>query len=337
VTNRAAVECDAPPLEPLRCPPMPCPPLLIRLPNHLGDTLMTLPALTRVAAAGCLPVLVGQAWAVPLLAALPWPVHAVSTGLRREIGQWRRLRAQTGVDRALLFTNSFRSALAARLSGLSATGYATDGRRLLLAHAVPVPARWRGDMHTVEYYDALAAAWLGEPQRQVPAVSLALDARSHAAARELLASAGVAAPYVVLCPGATGRHRGRNKTWNDFDRLTAWLLARGERVVALPGPGERARFESVLPGATILPEAHVATFAALLAASRLVVANDSGPGHLAAAVGARLISLFGVTEVEKTRPWGRRVTVLGGLAGWPSFDEVAAAVGSALTGPAPCR
>jgi heptosyltransferase-2 len=146
----------------------------------------------------------------------------------------------------------------------------------------------------------------------------------------MLAQAGISAPFVVLCPGATGLHRGREKTWRDFDRLTRWLIERGERVVALPGPGERTRFEAVLPGATILPETDVATFGALLAASRLVIANDSGPGHLAAAVGAHLISLFGVTEVAKTRPWGRDVTVVGSDAGWPSFDDVIAAVDAAL-------
>jgi len=309
---------------------MPSPPLLIRLPNHLGDALMALPALTRIADGGWQPVLVGRAWAVPLLAAHRWPVHAAATGLPREIAQWRRLRAQVGVDRALLFTNSLRSALAARLSGLAATGYATEGRQALLDRALPLPARWRGDMHTVEYYDALAAAWLGEPQRQVPVVSLEIEARAQAAARELLARAGVAAPYVVLCPGATGRHRGRDKTWSGFDRLSAWLRARGERVVALPGPGERARFEQALPGATILPQADVATFGALLAASRLVVANDSGPSHLAAFVGAPLVTLFGVTSVAKTRPWSTRATVVGSQSGWPSFDEVVAAVAAAL-------
>jgi heptosyltransferase-2 len=304
--------------------------LLIRWPNHLGDALMTLPALSRLVEAGRAPTLVGKGWARALLAAYPWPVHAVAPTLRAAAAQWRRLRAEAGTRQALIFTNSFSTALAARLGGAAATGYATDGRGWLLARAVPVPARWRGDMHTVEYYDALAAAFLGTTARPVPPLELRLEARTHDAARALLDGAAVRAPYVVLCPGATGLHRGRAKTWGDFDRLTRWLLDRGERVVALPGPGERARFEAALPGATLLPEADVATFGALLAASRLVVANDSGPGHLAAAVGARLVSLFGVTEVEKTRPWGHRVTLMGSDAGWPSFDDVVSAVDAAL-------
>jgi hypothetical protein len=42
-------------------------------------------------------------------------------------------------------------------------------------------------------------------------------------------------------------HRGRDKTWPHFAQLTQWLLERGDTVVALPGPGERARFEPPQP------------------------------------------------------------------------------------------
>jgi heptosyltransferase II len=298
--------------------------LLVRLPNHLGDTLMTLPALERLAAAGQELTLVGKGWAKAVFAAYPWPVEPVPADFGGSVRQWRELAAHTGARRAVLFTNSLRTALVARLGGLAADGYATDARRLLLARALPVPART--DIHMVEYYDALVAALLQAPERTVPPLALQLSDAARQGAARLLAGACIASPYVVLCPGATGLHRGRDKTWPHFAQLTQWLLERGETVVALPGPGERARFEAVLPGATVLPETDVATFGALLQGGRLVIANDSGPGHLAAAVDARLLSLFGVTEVEKTRPWGAHVTVLGSFAGWPAFDEVTAEV-----------
>ncbi len=305
-------------------------PLLVRLPNHLGDTLMTLPALDRLATGGYRLTLIGKGWTRPLFEAYEWPVHPVPSTFGATIAQWRALRAQSGTDHAVLFTNSFGTALGARLGGAAAIGFATEARGWLLSRAVAIPPRWTGDLHTVEYYDALADALLGTPARVVPPIALRLAPRATIAAHALLAQAGVGSPFIVLCPGATGRHRGREKTWREFARLTSWLLERKERVVALPGPGERAHFQTVLPGATILPETDVATFGAILAASRLVVANDSGPGHLAAAVGARLLSLFGVTEVEKTRPWGLRVTVVGSNAGWPAFDEVRDVVERAL-------
>jgi heptosyltransferase-2 len=140
----------------------------------------------------------------------------------------------------------------------------------------------------------------------------------------------VGSDYVVLCPVAVGLHRGRVKAWDGFGRLCDELRAQGRTVVACPGPGEQQAVAAALKDASILAPTDVGTFAALLAASRLVVANDSGPGHVAAAVGARLVSVFGVTEPTRTRPWGPRVTLVGSERGWPRYEEVAAAVASAL-------
>jgi heptosyltransferase-2 len=70
----------------------------------------------------------------------------------------------------------------------------------------------------------------------------------------------------------------------------------------------------------------VATFAALLAASRLAVANDSGAAHVAAAVGARLVTVFGVTDARCTGPWSPRAVGVGSETAWPSFNDVATAV-----------
>jgi heptosyltransferase II len=126
----------------------------------------------------------------------------------------------------------------------------------------------------------------------------------------------------VLCPVAVGLHRGRIKAWSGFPELCRALRARGDTVVGCPGPGEAQAVAAALPGATLLPATDVGGFAALLAGSRLVVANDSGPGHLAAAVGARLVSIFGVTEPERTQPWGPQVLRVGGSDGWPAPQQV---------------
>ncbi len=303
--------------------------LLVRLPNHLGDTLMTLPALERLVAAGRRPVLVGKAWASALFAAHGWPVVTVESHWRAGVRQLAALKAAHGAE-MLLFTNSFSTALRARLAGMRSTGYVTDGRGLLLSRAVLVPKRLGADVHMVEYYDALAAAFLRAPLRMPPRLALLLTDAARHNARSLRQAAGVGDRYVVLCPGATGRHKGRDKAWGGFAQLTAWLVARDETVVALPGPGERERFVQALPGAIVLPEADVATFGALLADATLVVANDSGPSHLAAAVRAPLIALFGVTEVARTGPWSDHAQVVGSDDGWPTFDQVATAVAGGL-------
>jgi lipopolysaccharide heptosyltransferase II len=299
-------------------------PLIVRLPNHLGDACMSIAALDALAAGGHALTLAGRPWIGALFEAYPW--RTVPLGGRR-LDRVRALRDAAKGSDGVLFTNSFSTALEFRLAGIAATGYARGGRSWLLSKSVRV----NDDDHMVEYYLRLASTLLPRPM-PVPAE---LDLRVSAAARQrvrvALSAAGARSPYVVLCPVAVGLHHGKVKAWDGFTRLHAELVARGHCVVALPGPGESAEARRVLPEATLLPESDVGTFAALLADARLVVANDSGAGHLAAAVGAPLVSVFGVTEPERTRPWGPHVRMVGSGAGWPSYEDVAAAVDEVLT------
>jgi heptosyltransferase-2 len=305
--------------------------LFVRLPNHLGDACMTVPALDLLAAHGFALTLVGRGWARDLFAAYPWRTLALTGGWRARPAALRAaLTAQSGTARALLFTNSFGSALDFFLARQPAAGYATDVRRWLLHPGFDVPARWASGMHMVEYYWTLASAFVGAAAPAPPRLDLKITSEAAARARALLDAAGVGARYLVLCPVAVGLHRGRVKAWEGFGRLCADLRTQGHAVVACPGPGERDAVHAVLKAAAILPSTDVGTFAALLAGSRLVVANDSGPGHVAAAVGARLVSVFGVTEPTRTRPWGPSVALVGSERGWPRYEEVAAAVTGAL-------
>lgn len=306
------------------------PELIVRLPNHLGDACMASPALQLLAARGQRLALVGRPWARDLFAGYPWSMQPLETSRLRRVRQLHRLARAAPGARALLLTNSFSSALEARLAGLRCVGYATGHRGWLLAQAVAVPPGWSGDMHTVEYYHGLARCVIDRPVPPPSVVELKLAPTAYVHARWALEAAGVRAPFVMLCPVAIGLHHGQVKAWSGFGRLCRELVQRGHRVVACPGPGEQAAVAAAAPDATLLPETDVAGFGALLAQARLVVANDSGAGHLAAAVGARLISVFGVTEPSKTRPLGAHVRLIGSGAGWPSYEEVCSAVFEAL-------
>ena len=281
---------------------------------------MALPALNLLADRGFTLTLAGRPWAKDLFAVYPWTVVSLP-GSR--IQALRDIKVNTG----LLLTNSFSSALEFRLAGISATGYARDGRSWLLRKAIPVHIR----DHMVEYYYRLATALCGASPEIPGDLQLRIGEPAQLRANDLLAAQGVDAKYVVLCPVAIGFHRGKVKAWDGFARLGSELLAAGRHVVAMPGPNETATVCNALPGVTVLPGSDVGTFAAVLAGSQLVVANDSGSGHLAAAVGARLISVFGVTEPERTRPWGTNATLIGSSRGWPAYAEVRSAVDAALS------
>jgi len=317
--------------------------LIVRLPNHLGDACMALPAIQCLAGSAESMALAGRPWAVELFAAMPWPVIALPADRKQSIGALRAaLQARPREVESLLLTNSFSSALEFRLAGARPSGYATDGRRLLLHEAIAVPREWAGDMHTAAYYLHLAQAYrqrhgAAAPARRTaaapaPHLNVAESARGRCAAA--LAAAGVATPYVVLCPTARGLHRGREKCWDGFGRLADELQAAGQAVVVCPGPGEADAARAAVPGAPLLEALDLGAFAALLAGSRLVVANDSGPGHLAAAVGATLVGVFGVTDPTKTRPLGPAVHIIGGMAGWPAYGAVADQVRALLAGAA---
>lgn len=292
---------------------------------------MALPAIELLERAGFSPALVGRRWVPELFEPGRWPALGLSAQRGERLRQLRGLRRANEWSRdVLLLTNSFSTAFETRVVGLQPSGYATDGRRLFLRRAIKVPAQWAGNMHTVDYYYYLVQEYLKRKHEAPPMPQLRVGEAARARARAALSAAGVGGDYVVLCPVAQGRHRGYIKCWSEFGRLGRNLAERGLRVILCPGPGERDSAAAAVPTATVIDELDLGAFAALLADSRLVVANDSGPGHLAAAVGANLVSVFGVTDPSKTRPRGAHARLVGGKGGWPAYEEVEGAVTEAL-------
>ncbi len=76
-------------------------------------------------------------------------------------------------------------------------------------------------------------------------------------------------------------------------------------------------------------------YAALTTRAALVICNDSGVSHVAAAAGARQITLFGVTQRDRTGPWSAAARCLGSDQGWPELEEVAQNAYAMLNGQAP--
>jgi heptosyltransferase-2 len=299
--------------------PAPSRPLAVRLPNWVGDVCMTLPALALLAASGFRIHALGRGWATDLLAGLPIGVGKLPKGLFASAAAWRA----SGCREGLLFTNSFGSALQMRLGGVRAVGYRQELRGPLLAHRLLKAER----IHEVQAFWRLALAVLERhglpaPTGPIPFTPLPLTPAHHAAAETALATAGIAGPFIALCPLAVGTIAGRAKQWPSFPLFCRGLIEQGERVVACPGPGEEEAAAAALPGATLLPGLGLGAYAAVLARARRVVANDSGPMHLAAAVGVPVLGIFGLTEPGRTRPWSELGTTVGDWNGWPSVAAV---------------
>ena len=111
----------------------------------------------------------------------------------------------------------------------------------------------------------------------------------------------------------------------------------GLPLVIYPGPGEHEAARQLYPAAHLLDGTDLAVYAAVLQRAALVVANDTGPGHMAAALGRPLISLIGPTNAARWAPWGPSVTVLQrqqrpGPTDWPATETVLALAQQLLAG-----
>ena len=294
--------------------------LAVRLPNWVGDACMALPAMQALAERGVMLQLFGKGWAGDLFAGHGWPVTKLPAGVRPAAAVVRA----TGIQRGLLFTNSFGSALQWRLAGVRAVGYRRECRTLLLGRGVP---RCTGG-HEVEAFWRLAqevATWLALPPlpAQPPGrLGLQLTDGHRQAGDEALRRVGVHSPFVVLCPLAAGTINGQSKVWPGFGLLSRLIHERGLPVIACPGPGEEAACAAALHGARLLPGLALGAYAAVCARALVTVANDSGPMHLAAAVDAPVVGVFGVGDPSRTRPWSPHGRVAGDALSWPSATTV---------------
>jgi heptosyltransferase-2 len=279
--------------------------VVVRLPNWLGDALMARPFLgavrrrhagervTAVGPPGLLDLLAADgAWDVPVA----WPPGPGA------MGAVRATRPRT----AYVLPPSFSSALLAwRWGAAERVGFSADGRDLLLTRRIHRPAR--GDRHLAREYLALA----GEADGSIAVDPLATDAGAARVALEL--AGGPGEPYAVLAPGAA---YGPAKRWpaERFAEVGRALASRGMRVLACGGPGDRAACDEVAAATggarSLAGRTTLLVQAALCARAAVVVSNDSGMAHLAAAAGAPTVAVFGSTSSAWTAPLGPRVRVV---------------------------
>jgi len=257
-------------------------------------------------------------WTRPLLdfmpevdATLAWPF---GHGAFKPMARWRLGRAwrAEGFDRAILLSNSFKSALVPYAARIPARiGYAGEGRSILLTDARRLdPA---ATPRTIDRFVALGAE-RGETVGEPPRPRLTLPAGAAEAALEALGLARPAAPVLALCPGA---EYGEAKRWPaaHFAAVAAHHRAKGGAVWLFGGPADRAIAADVAaevaadvsgragPGCVDLTgRTDLAQAVALLSLAQAVVTNDSGLMHVAAALGRRVVAVYGSSSPAMTPP-----------------------------------
>lgn len=276
--------------------------LLVRLPNWLGDALMARPLVhaLRTAHARATITAVGPPVLLDLLAADAAWDRAEPLPLTSEA--WSRLRS-TRAEVAVICPPSFSSAwMALRLGVPRRVGFRSDGRAWLLTDALPRAPR--GDVHLASEY-----AMLGERVGARPAPWRSLPVPAE---RARFAPAG--GTWVVLGPGAI---YGPAKRWpaEAFAEVGRRLARAGHAVLVCGAAADADVCSAVARGigvaaTSLAGRTSLVEQAALCAGASAVVCNDSGLAHLAGAVGAPTVTVFGSTSSAWTAPLGPRVRVV---------------------------
>jgi lipopolysaccharide heptosyltransferase II len=282
------------------------PRLLVVAPNWIGDALMAQPLLMRLREK--LPQaridVVAPAWVAPIFRHMPEVAGVIETpfehGRLRLRERWRlgRTLKALAYDQAIVLPNAWKAALLPFFAGIPVrSGYLGESRHGLLNL---VYRKQPGREPMALHYARLSEEPGAGIAQSLPEPKLALNAQAARATRRRL---GLEERYAVLCPGA---EYGPAKRWPYF----AELAARLERpIVVLGSAKERALCAAVggrnLAGETTLDEA-----LEILAGADLVVSNDSGLMHLAAALGRPLIALFGSSSPRHTPPLSAHARVL---------------------------
>lgn len=290
------------------------------MPTWIGDTVMAMPALRALR--GLYPdahiTALVRRTTRPIVNGCPWIDRQVSlrrraAGERRRDGVLNLARrvAKGGFDTAVVLPNSFRSALLTRMAGIPRRiGYDRDGRGFLLTDRLLAP-RVEGRLEPIAthlYYLGIAQ-YLGAIDPD-PKLELFTRPEQDAAADGLLRSAGFdpddGRPLVLINPGAS---YGDAKIWypDRFAEVADRCVRELGAVTAVTGaPGERRILDRVLAAAREpmidLQKLGVdlSILKSVVRRSSLMVTNDTGPRHLAAALNVPVVTVFGPTDPRWT-------------------------------------
>lgn len=300
--------------------------LCIRL-GAMGDILRTLPAVRRLRTTlprSRIVWLADDTWA-RVLDGHP-DLDAVVALPRRELrvlgrkpsrwnewldvaARWRADLRDVAADIVLDFHGNLRSAMAGLLSGAPVRlGYEghqqKEGNRLTTTHRVPAGDRRASRMdRNLRLVEALGAR-----RDPLPDGGLTIDPAARRDALAMVADAGLRSPYAVISPGASAAQAYKRPPIDLLAEAATTLGNHGVESLAVYGPGEEADAHAVVEAsagaARLAPPTTLPQLQELLRDASMFVGGDTGPMHLACAVGCPVVAIYGPTDPAVNAPWG---------------------------------
>ena len=282
--------------------------LVVRL-RSIGDVVLTLPALQALHEwrPDLRIHMLVEPLSAPLLEGHPAITEVI---ILRKFWETVRLLRQREFSIALNMHGGPTSAFLTRLSG-APVRVCWAQRQFSSFYNVHVPIHFpvagRIEMHTAEHR-LQQLLYTGLPEQPLPAAKVYVNADAAELVRRKLAEQGIGPDqrYAVIRPGASQA----NKRWptERFAAIAQWLReAHGIATVVNLGPGDeqiadelRKRFAGL---GIIMGDLDLRGLVALLAGSSLFIGNDTGPTHVAAALGKKCVVIFGASDSKVWSPW----------------------------------
>ena len=300
--------------------------IIIRGTNWVGDAVMTIPAMRglRKIFPDAHISLHTRSWAQGIFQDAEFvdeilPFTTEKSAFQTIIKQskiWRENR----FDLAVLFTNSFESALLAKLGkAKNRFGYSKEGRSFLLTDSVKIP-EWKNEKHEVFYYLNLIAEieqkFFGKKTilENKPRFELKVSDKRKSRARKFLEENKVDLSKKIFAFVA-GSTNSRAKRWQteSFARLNDKIQSELNANVILIGSKEESEVsEEILELSKFKPvnitgKTNLAEATAILSVCDFTVSNDTGPAHISAALGTKTLVIFGPTNPLTTQPIGSEI------------------------------
>ena len=237
-----------------------------------------------------------------------WTTKPFSGRTRHEFATLRRALRESHYDAVVDFQGALRSALIARMSG-SRRVIGEDLPREPIARRLFTERVATNGAHVIEQDYELAAAIAGDDLRfGLP--WLPVDPVAEAWTDELLADSENQ-PHILVNPGAGWGA----KRWpvERYAAVAKEFVDRGCRVLVNAGPGEEQLADVIVKetgGAAITLNSSLEHLIAVTRRVALVIAGDTGPLHLACALGKPVVGIYGPTDPSRNGPFGTRFKVL---------------------------
>lgn len=242
-----------------------------------------------------------------------WARRPLSPQTAREILALRRELRTAKYDVVIDFQGAVRSAAIARMAGARRVIGEASPREGAARWLFSERVRTRG-VHVIDQDVEVAAAIAGDALEPVQPL-LPVDAAAKSWCDALLAPEGgrpvALRPVALITPGA-GWGAKRWPT-DRYAAVARGLIDRGMHVLVNAGPGEEtlaAEIQLATSGAAVPVSATLDQLIALTRRIALCIAGDTGPLHLACALGQPVVGIYGPTDPERNGPYGTRFIVL---------------------------